>query len=83
MTVRLLYLCCVMVGVLAAVCFRVGIRVITDVPAFGVRDDAVCEQSVGGGAVRSLWSVHVFARVVISSVGFMLELVGIRWVCAV
>jgi hypothetical protein len=32
-----------------------------------------------------LWTVHVFARVagVVSSVGFMLELLGIRWVCAV
>jgi hypothetical protein len=40
------------------------------------------KQSVGGGAVRLLWAVHVFVRVV-GSVRFMLELLGTRWVCAV
>ena len=40
------------------------------------------KQSVGGGAVRLLWTVHVFA-IVVSSVRFMLELLGIRWVRAV
>jgi hypothetical protein len=43
------------------------------------------EKSVGDGAVSLLWTVHVFASVagVAGSVGFMVELLGIRWVCAV
>ncbi len=43
------------------------------------------EKSLGGGAVSLLWTLHVFASVagVVSSVGFMVELLGIRWVCAV
>ena len=43
---------CVKVGVLAA-CFRVGIGVITDVPAFGVRNDAVC------GEIGGWWSCEL------------------------
>lgn len=51
-------------------------------PAFGVGDDVVVKQRVRGGAVSLLWTGYVLA-IVVGSVGFMVELLGMRWVCAV